>query len=178
MNTANSTDSEDGAEEEVPRGRSAYITRAGAEAMRDELKVLLTVERPKVTAEVTFAASLGDRSENAEYIYGKKRLREIDKRLRFLQKRLESLTVVDSGGPENKDKVAFGATVVLLNEEDATQVSYQLVGPDETDVKAKKISIDSPIGRALLSKRKGDTVIVMRPKGEVELTILDIVYGA
>ncbi len=178
MNIANSDDEDDAQEDGAPRGRSAYITRAGAEAMRDELKVLLTVERPKVTAEVTFAASLGDRSENAEYIYGKKRLREIDRRLRFLQKRLELLTVVDSVGPENKDRVAFGATVLLLNEEDASKVSYQLVGPDETDVKAKRISIDSPIGRALLSKRKGDTVMVMRPKGEAELTILDIVYSA
>ncbi len=159
-----------------PPVRSAYISRAGAEAIAGELKLLLTVERPKVTAEVTFAASLGDRSENAEYIYGKKRLREIDKRLRFLQKRLESLTVVEIAAPRDASKIAFGARVLLRNEEDKTSVRYQLVGPDEVDLKSSKISVDSPLGRALLAKRKGDVVTVRRPRGEVEMTVLDVVY--
>ena len=109
----------DDEEEEQPAARGTpYITRAGAERLRAELLHLLHVERPKVTAEVSFAASLGDRSENAEYIYGKKRLREIDRRLRFLQKRLEALTVVEPGEQKDRGKVYFGATVSLLNEEE------------------------------------------------------------
>jgi transcription elongation factor GreB len=162
-------------DEPAPRG-TLYITRAGAERLRGELKQLLTVERPKVTAEVSFAASLGDRSENAEYIYGKKRLREIDRRLRFLQKRLELLTVVDPGAQAERGKVFFGATVTLRNEEDETQTTYSLVGPDETDLKSGKISVDSPVGKALLGKRVSDIVTVNRPKGEVDFEILAIKY--
>ncbi len=163
-------------EEEVQSRGTLYITRAGAEKLRAELKYLLTVERPKVTAEVSFAASLGDRSENAEYIYGKKRLREIDRRLRFLDKRLEKLTVVDPSAQKGNAQVFFGATVILKNEEDETQTRYQLVGPDETDLKTGKISVDSPVGRALLGKKKDDTVTVNRPKGEVDFTIMAIKY--
>jgi transcription elongation factor GreB len=166
---------EDEDEEERPRG-TLYITRAGAERLRAELKQLLHVERPKVTAEVSFAASLGDRSENAEYIYGKKRLREIDRRLRFLQKRLEALTVVEPGEQKDRDRVYFGATVSLLNEEDGSKVTYQLVGPDETELKEGKISVDSPVGRALLGKKKGDVVTVNRPRGEADFEIIGIKY--
>ncbi len=170
-------DPEDLAEDDEPRERGTlYITRAGAEKLRAELKYLLTVERPKVTAEVSFAASLGDRSENAEYIYGKKRLREIDRRLRFLDKRLERLTVVEPTEHKDPNKVFFGATVTLENEEDATKVTYQLVGPDETDLKTGKISVDSPVGRALLGKKAGDVVTVHRPKGEVDFALLAIKY--
>ena len=172
-----SEDPEDLAEDDEPRERSAlYITRAGAERLRAELKHLLTVERPKVTAEVSFAASLGDRSENAEYIYGKKRLREIDRRLRFLDKRLERLTVVEPTEHKDTNKVFFGATVTLQNEEDATKVTYQLVGPDETDLKSGKISVDSPVGRALLGKKAGDVVTVHRPMGEVDFALIAIKY--
>ncbi len=170
-------DPEDLAEVDEPRERGTlYITRAGALKLRAELKYLLTVERPKVTAEVSFAASLGDRSENAEYIYGKKRLREIDRRLRFLDKRLERLTVVEPTEHKDTSKVFFGATVTLENEEDATEVTYQLVGPDETDLKTGKISVDSPVGRALLGKRAGERVTVHRPKGEVDFALRAIKY--
>ncbi len=162
-------------EDQKPQG-TLYITRAGAEKLRAELKHLLTVERPKVTAEVSFAASLGDRSENAEYIYGKKRLREIDRRLRFLDKRLEKLTVVEPSQHKDGSKIFFGATVTLENEEDGTKVTYQLVGPDEADLKSGKISVDSPVGRALLGKKAGDVVTVNRPKGEVDFAVVTIKY--
>lgn len=162
-------------EDDRPRGK-LYVTRAGAERLTAELQRLLNVERPKVTAEVSVAAAHGDRSENAEYIYGKKRLREIDRRLRFLDKRLEKLTVVDPGTHQDPSKVFFGATVSLENEEDGSRVSYQLVGPDETDLKTGKISVDSPVGRALLGKREGDVVTVNRPKGEIDFTIVAIKY--
>lgn len=158
-----------------PRG-TLYITREGAEKMRAELKHLLTVERPKVTAEVSFAASLGDRSENAEYIYGKRRLREIDRRLRFLDKRVQKLTVVDPLEQKGSDKIFFGATVELENEEDGSRVTYQLVGPDETDLKLHRISVDSPVGRALLGKTLGASVTVHRPRGEADFSILSIKY--
>ena len=160
---------------DAPRG-SLYITREGAEKMRAELKQLLSVERPKVTAEVSTAAAMGDRSENAEYIYGKKRLREIDRRLRFLQKRLEQLTQVEPTEQKDTSKVFFGATVTLENEDDGGKVTYQVVGPDETDLTRGRISIDSPVGRALLHKRKGDAVVVNRPRGEVEFSVIGIKY--
>jgi transcription elongation factor GreB len=163
-------------EDEQPVRGTLYITREGSDRLRAELKQLLSVERPKVTAEVTAAAALGDRSENAEYLYGKKRLREIDRRLRFLQKRLEKLTVVDPTAQTQRDKVYFGATVTLQNEDDGTRVTYQLVGPDETDLKLGRISVDSPVGRPLLGKSQGDSVTVVRPKGEVDFEIIGIRY--
>jgi len=164
-------------EEDARPQATPYITRAGAEKLRAELLHLLKVERPKVTAEVSFAASLGDRSENAEYIYGKKRLREIDRRLHWLQKRLERLTIVDPGEQQDRGRIFFGATVTLENEEDGAKVTYQLVGPDETDLKSGRISVDSPVGKALMGKRQGDSVTVTRPKGEVDFTVLVIRYG-
>lgn len=164
-------------EDDAPQARGTlYITPEGALRLRAELKHLLTVERPKVTAEVSFAASLGDRSENAEYIYGKKRLREIDRRLRFLDKRLEKLTVVDPGAQKDRSRIFFGATVSLENEDDGSKVRYQLVGPDETDLKTGKISVDSPVGRALLGKQEGEVVTVHRPKGEVDFAVVAIKY--
>jgi transcription elongation factor GreB len=170
-------DPEDLADEEETRpAGTLYITRGGAEKLRAEWKHLLTVERPKVTAEVSFAASLGDRSENAEYIYGKKRLREIDRRLGFLKKRLEISTVIDPKDQADTGRVFFGATVTLENEEDGVRSTYQIVGPDETDTRGGKISVESPIGRALIGRRKGETVEVKRPKGEVELTVVAIKY--
>ena len=163
-------------DEAPPRRGTLYITRVGAERLRAELKHLLTVERPKVTAEVAHAASLGDRSENAEYLYGKKRLREIDRRLHFLHKRLEQLTVVDPAQQKDAGRVYFGATVTLENEEDGRRVTYQLVGPDETDSDTGRISVDSPIGRALMGRHQGDTVTVQRPRGEADFTVLQIRY--
>ena len=168
-------DEEEADEAPVPKGK-IYITRSGAERLHAELKELVTVERPKVTAEVSAAAAQGDRSENAEYIYGKKRLREIDRRLHFLQKRLSLLTIVEPKEQKDDSKVFFGATVTLQNDEDETKVSYQLVGPDETDAKAGKISVDSPIGRALLGRKRGESVTVVRPKGEADFTVIAIKY--
>lgn len=161
--------------EEAPRGK-VYITRGGAENLMAELRTLLTVERPKVTQEVSVAAAMGDRSENAEYIYGKRRLREIDRRLRFLQRRLDQATIVDPGAQTDKSRVFFGATVELLNEDDESKVRYQLVGPDETDLRSGKISVDSPVGKALLGKREGDLVTVQRPMGEVDFLLTRIRY--
>ena len=163
-------------DEEEPRRHALYITRAGAQRLTDELRHLLNVERPRMTAEVTVAAAHGDRSENAEYIYGKKRLREIDRRLQFLKKRLEISTVVDPKEQTDLGRVYFGATVTLLNEEDDVQTTYQIVGPDETDTRGGRISVESPIGRALLGRRKDETVTVKRPLGEVDLTVVAIKY--
>jgi transcription elongation factor GreB len=156
-------------------GGKRYITRAGAERLHKELHTLLTAERPKVTAEVSAAAAQGDRSENAEYIYGKKRLREIDRRIHFLQRRLDTSTVVTPSEQTDASKVYFGATVAL-EDEDGREVSYQIVGPDEIDTRGGRISVDSPVGRALLGKRLGDEVVVIRPRGEIALTIVRIAY--
>ena len=147
-------------EDEVPVRGKLYLTRKGSEAMHTELRHLLNVERPKVTAEVSVAAAHGDRSENAEYIYGKKRLREIDRRLQFLKKRLEISTVVDPTEQKDTSRVYFGATVTLKNEDDGLRTTYQIVGPDETDTRGGRISVESPIGRALVGRHKGETVTV------------------
>ncbi|ACY18585.1 transcription elongation factor GreB [Haliangium ochraceum] len=156
--------------------QSLYITPEGARVLREELEQLWLVERPRVTQEVADAAAQGDRSENAEYIYGKRRLREIDRRVRFLGKRLDSLTVV-SEPPSDPKRVFFGAWVTLEDDEDGKEVVYRIVGPDEFDVSAGKISMDAPVGRALLGKREGDEVTVKRPKGEVVYTIVEVRYG-
>jgi transcription elongation factor GreB len=167
---------DDEQQEDAPAGvHRHYITRSGAERLHHELLRLLNTERPKVTSEVSAAAAQGDRSENAEYIYGKKRLREIDRRIRFLQKRLDKCTVVVPSEQTDLGRVYFGATVTL-EDEDGQNATYQLVGPDEIDTRGGRISVDSPMGRALLGKRLGDEVTVQRPKGEVELTILTIRY--
>jgi transcription elongation factor GreB len=156
-------------------GGRRYITRAGAERLHKELQKLLSHERPKVTAEVSAAAAQGDRSENAEYIYGKKRLREIDRRIHFLQRRLDTSTVVTPSEQTDDSKVFFGATITL-EDEDGQKVSYQIVGPDEIDTKGGRISVDSPVGRALLGKRVGEEVVVVRPRGEIALIIVRIAY--
>jgi transcription elongation factor GreB len=154
---------------------SLYITAEGAEKLRAELERLWSVERPRVTQEVADAAALGDRSENAEYIYGKKRLREIDRRIRFLSKRLDLLTVV-SEAPASSERVFFGAWVAL-EDEDGEEREYRIVGPDETDAKAGWISVDSPMARALMGRREGDEVLVRRPKGDAAMTIVGIRFG-
>ena len=161
----------------APMGRgSAYITREGMQRLRDELHQLWSVERPQVTKAVQEAAALGDRSENAEYIYGKKRLREIDRRVRYLQKRLGELRVVDRV-PENRERVFFGAWVELEDEGGAVH-RYRIVGPDEFDMQAGYISMDSPLARALLSKDEGDEVSVELPRGEETFVILAVDYEA
>jgi len=149
-----------------------YITPEGFSKLRGELDYLWRTERPRVTNEVSAAAALGDRSENAEYIYGKKRLREIDRRVRYLGKRLEALTVVPPRA-ELHGKAIFGAWV-RLEDEEGKELCYRLVGPDEWDADAGLISIVSPIGKAILGKEEGDAVLVRRPRGEIELTILGV----
>ena len=154
--------------------RSAVITPEGESRLREEYQRLWSVERPKVAREVGEAAALGDRSENAEYIYGKRRLREIDSRLEFLNKRLDELRVII---PEDRGDgvVRFGAWVSLCGE-DGRSVEYQLVGPDEFDVEAGRISMDSPLGSALLGKCAGDEVAVQRPKGDALFEITGVRY--
>jgi transcription elongation factor GreB len=159
-----------------PPKRSAYITLEGAKKLRAELDQLWTVERPRVTQEVSDAAALGDRSENAEYIYGKRRLREIDRRVRFLSKRLEEVTIV-SEPPSDPKRVFFGAVVTVEDGEGDEHV-YRIVGGDESDMSKGWISIDSPVARALLGKREGDDVTVRAPKGEIEYTIVVVSYPA
>lgn len=150
-----------------------YLTREGAKKLAAELDHLLRVERVKVVQEVADAAAQGDRSENAEYIYGKKRLREIDRRIRFLTKRLDSAAVVDAG--VTYDAVRFGARVTV-QDEDGAQRTYVLVGPDEADPAAGKVSFKAPLGNALLKRRVGDVVTVRRPAGELDLEIVAIDY--
>lgn len=142
-----------------PRPRSSpYITEAGYQRLNEELKYLWKEKRPEVTRKVSEAAAQGDRSENAEYIYGKKQLREIDARVRFLSKRLDELTVV-SRPPGESDRIFFGAWVSLENE-NGECFRYRLVGPDEFDVAPDYISIDSPMARALLKKRLDDEIAI------------------
>ncbi|MEE2665824.1 MAG: transcription elongation factor GreB [Myxococcota bacterium] len=153
---------------------SSYITPAGFRALQQELEQLWRVERPRVTREVSVAAAHGDRSENAEYIYGKKRLREIDRRLRFLQKRIDELTVVEPS-PAQEGRVFFGAWVTLEDEAGREHV-YRVVGPDEFDPARGWVSMDSPMGRALLGKGVDDEFEVRRPKGNASFTVSQIRY--
>ena len=157
-----------------PRGRARYITPTGERALREELTYLWKIKRPEVTQAVREAAALGDRSENAEYIYGKKQLREIDRRVRFLSKRLEELTVVDRL-PDDTSRVYFGAWVEVENEQGELQ-RYRLVGPDEFDLSKGYLSVDAPMARALLGKRLDDEVQVSTPEGRVTVVITDIQY--
>ncbi len=154
-----------------------YITRSGFERLREEFRHLLYEERPRVTREVTVAAAHGDRSENYEYKLGKKKLREIDARIHRLQKQLESYEVVDPAVRPRTDRVFFGATVTV-EDEDGEAFTYQIVGGDELDesLGPGRISYEAPLGRALLGKREGDSVTVRRPAGEVELTIVKVVW--
>jgi transcription elongation factor GreB len=151
-----------------------YITPNGFRALEAELQRLLREERPRVTREVAEAAAQGDRSENAEYIYGKKRLREIDRRIEFLSKRLDALTVVRSR-PERTDRVYFGASVSVEDETGAVS-KFQIVGPDEFDVAAGRISMESPLGRALLGRSAGDEFVLERPRGPARYAVVAIAY--
>lgn len=151
-----------------------YITPEGELALRDELHYLWKVERPKVTQSVSEAAAQGDRSENAEYTYGKKRLREIDRRVRYLRKRLEDLIVVRQL-PTDQSKVYFGAWVDLLDDNDAA-VRYRIVGPDELNPACNYISIDSVLGRALLGKQIDAEITIQTPSGQRCYVIADIEY--
>jgi transcription elongation factor GreB len=142
--------------------------------LRAELDQLWTVERPRVTQEVSDAAAQGDRSENAEYIYGKRRLREIDRRVRFLSKRLDEITVVSE--PPDDPKRAFFGAYVCVEDEDGNEKTYRIVGADESDMDRGFISLDSPVARALLGKREGDEVLVVVPKGQVSYTVVSVEY--
>lgn len=158
----------------APAPRSNYITPEGARRLRAELDHLWKVKRPQVTQAVSEAAALGDRSENAEYIYGKKQLREIDRRVRFLRKRLEAMTVVDRP-PSDPSRVYFGAWVQLQDEAGNT-LEYRIVGPDEFDVGQGSISVDAPLARALLKKQVDDEVSVERPGGRDVYIVTGIRY--
>jgi transcription elongation factor GreB len=153
-----------------------YMTPACAERLKSELKQLLNVTRPEVVRTVAWAASNGDRSENADYIYGKRRLREIDRRIRFLQKRLDDAEVID---PEKQrgERVLFGATVTVADEDGKERI-YAIVGIDESEPAKGKVSWISPLAKALMGSRKGDAVTLRTPKGEEELEILKIEYKA
>lgn len=151
-----------------------YITPKGIEKLKAEYHELLNVERPKVVEVVAWAASNGDRSENADYQYGKRRLRQIDGRLHFLQKRIEAAEVIDPKSLKS-DKVIFGATVTIENE-DGDTYTYQIVGEDELDIKQNKISWKSPVACALLGKKLDDEVKIQKPAGDETVVITDIVF--
>jgi transcription elongation factor GreB len=158
-----------------PRPKSScYITPEGEKRLRDEATYLWKVKRPQVTQAVAEAAAMGDRSENAEYIYGKKQLRQIDARIRFLSKRLQELVVVDRK-PADTAKIFFGAWVGLEDSEGNTY-KYRIVGPDESDAEKGCISIDSPMARALMRKADGDEIVVTRPNGTATFYVTSIEY--
>jgi transcription elongation factor GreB len=175
------SDSED--EEELqpslklPAGTRNYITPAGHARLKDELEHLVKRERPHVVEVVAWAASNGDRSENGDYIYGKRRLREIDRRIRFLTKRLEIAEVVDPLRQGNNDQIFFGARVTIVDA-DGIENSYTIVGVDETDVSQGRISWISPLARALIKAREGDSIRFQSPLGIREIDILEVHYEA
>ncbi|ARP90379.1 transcription elongation factor GreB [Bordetella genomosp. 9] len=159
----------------LPAGTRNYMTPQGYARLRDELTHLMNVERPSVVQVVSWAASNGDRSENGDYLYGKKRLREIDRRMRFLTRRLDLAEVVDPAAQPNRDQVFFGATVVYMDKA-GEEHEVTIVGVDEAEPLAGKISWISPVARALLKAREGDTVTLRTPGGVETLEILEVRY--
>ncbi|ARP86339.1 transcription elongation factor GreB [Bordetella genomosp. 9] len=159
----------------LPAGTRNYMTPQGYARLRDELTHLMNVERPSVVQVVSWAASNGDRSENGDYLYGKKRLREIDRRMRFLTRRLDIAEVVDPAAQPNRDQVFFGATVVYMDKA-GEEHEVTIVGVDEAEPLAGKISWISPVARALLKAREGDTVTLRTPGGVETLEILEVRY--
>lgn len=159
----------------IPEGSKNYMTPHGWRRMRDELSHLVKVERPAVTNVVSWAASNGDRSENGDYQYGKKRLREIDRRIRYLTRRLENAEVVDPATREESDQVFFAATVVFAKAA-GEETTVRIVGLDETDQGAGYVSWISPVARALIKARDGDTVMLVTPGGRETLEILEVRY--
>jgi transcription elongation factor GreB len=173
--SADDEDDEDGAPP-IPAGTKNYITPTGYKRLKDEALHLLDKERPEVVRVVQWAASNGDRSENADYIYGKRRLREIDRRIRFLTKRLDLAEVVDpTARDEDTDQVFFGATVTLADE-DGKENTYTIVGIDEAEVTRGRISWISPLARALLKRREGEQVTFKAPGGDQVLEIVGVEY--
>ena len=173
----NEQDDEDADAPPVPAGLKNYITPAGFARLKAEALHLLDRERPELVKVIHWAASNGDRSENADYIYGKRRLREIDRRIRFLTKRLDAAVVVDPSSREDTDQIFFGATVTL-NNESGEEKTYSIVGIDEADVSRGRISWISPLAKALIKAREGDTVTVKTPGGEEKLEVAGIEYIA
>jgi len=157
-----------------PKG-SKFISPEGAKRLKDELDHLWRVLRPQVTLAVQEAAAQGDRSENAEYIYGKRQLREIDRRVRFLRQRLDGMVVVDQP-PSDPNRVFFGAWVTL-EDDNGDEVVYRIVGPDEFDAAPRYISMDAPLGRALLGKRLDDEIKVEVPGGVKMYVVVGVRYG-
>ncbi len=172
-----SDDSDDGVVDPasaIPIGAKNYITPAGADRLKAELKRLLYGDRPALVQTIQWAASNGDRSENGDYIYGKRRLREMDRRIRFLGKRLEIAEIIDPV-TQQSDRVLFGARVTVKDEEERSR-TYRIVGIDETEVSRGEVSWISPIARALLNAKVGDFVTLRTPRGDEELEILKIQY--
>ena len=169
-------DEEDDAPPGLPPGSPLYMTPAGHAALQAELHRLWTEDRPKVVEVVSWAAGLGDRSENADYQYGKRRLREIDRRLRFLRRRLDRAQVVDPSRPARRDKVFFGATVTYARASDDAEATVTILGLDEADTARGRISWASPVARALLGAEVGDLVRSRTPQGVEELEVLEIRY--
>lgn len=179
MNT-NSTDQADDDDEAgglpaIPAGAKNYITPAGYQRIKDELLQLIDVDRPEVVRIVHWAASNGDRSENGDYIYGKRRLREIDRRIRFLTKRMDLAEIVDPSIHHGSDQIFFGATVTY-EKESGEEHTVTIVGIDEIDPLNGKISWISPVARTLTKLREGDSVLLKTPVGVEELTIVDVAY--
>jgi transcription elongation factor GreB len=168
-------DDDDDAMPGMAAGTPFYMTPAGHAALQDELRQLWQGERPKVVEIVSWAAGLGDRSENADYQYGKRRLREIDRRVRYIRKRLDHCAVVDPAAQPRRDQVFFGATVTYARADDS-EVTVTIVGVDEADMEKGLVSWVSPVARALLRGRVGDLTRLRRPGGTEEIEILEIAY--
>lgn len=182
MNKAFTKESDDQEDEEPPRpsqtsGTKNYITRSGYERLRAELLDLIDNQRPKVVEIVHWAASNGDRSENGDYIYGKKRLREIDRRIRFLTQRLEIAEIIDPSVHHGSDQIFFGATVTYL-EQTGAERTVTILGIDEVDSAQAQVSWVSPIARTLLKARTGDVLQLAVPAGMVEIEVVDVAYPA
>jgi transcription elongation factor GreB len=170
-------DEDDVAAPALPAGSKNYMTPGGYARMEAEFNQLWKVERPKLVETISWAASNGDRSENGDYIYGKKRLREVDRRIRFLSKRLEHAEVVDPARREATDQVFFGATVTVADQ-DGHESTYAIVGIDEADAGHGRIAWIAPMARALMKAREGDTVSVQTPEGKREVEIVEVRYQA
>ncbi len=175
LSVSDADDDDDDDAPPIQTGGKNYITRAGHDRMRAELHALLRVERPKIVEIVHWAAGNGDRSENGDYLYGKKRLREIDKRARFLGKRLDIAEIVDPAAQPQRDRVFFGATVTFVTESDIAR-TVTILGVDEADFARGEVSLSSPIARALLRARVGDVVRLATPAGAEEIEVLAIRY--
>jgi transcription elongation factor GreB len=166
---------EDAPEAQLPAGTRNYMTKRGHAQIRTEFEHLVKVERPAIVQVVSWAAGNGDRSENGDYIYGKKRLREIDRRIRFLAKRLETAVIVDPSEQQNVEQVFFAATVTVCDAE-GIEATYQIVGIDEANASQGMISWISPLARALMKAREGDTVRFDSPGGLRELDVIEVRY--